>query len=84
MDICVSCKYGHECPFVKGEADLFHAYMYVMTMHEDLSKRVRSLLKEIEEIMIRECSTQCGFGLMVDIESCDGYEPYDEEEKGVF
>jgi len=75
--ICIECKHGHNCPYVKGEADLFHALLMAGYKDENLWKQKEKVLCELKELVIREFGVTCEFDLDIGIMQC---EEYDDDE----
>lgn len=69
--ICIECKHGHSCPYVKGEADLFHALLMVGYKDENLWKQKEKVLRELKELVIREFGVTCEFNLDVVVTDCE-------------
>ena len=70
--ICIECKHGHDCPYVKGEADLFHVLLMAGYKDEDLVARKKKVLQELKELVIREYGVTCEFDLGVVVTQCEG------------
>ena len=72
--LCVDCKYGHECPYMKTD-DMEHALIVEGDEEVDvLMGKVRKLLEQLKARVKEAFGVSVEFDFCIDLNECQGYE----------
>jgi hypothetical protein len=77
---CINCVLSHDCRYVSGAEDLYHALLQERNAGRSLSE-IYDLLPKVKEELRKAYGITTDFDLVVDICQCQHYEPAGQDER---